>query len=91
MWISFILPLVFLSLHLGAAEIYYLFYTTAAILVVGFLVYCWEDHRNKKPFSWGMLLYTLMMLFVYGVISPVMMSAAHVSYNSVERSAAKPY
>ena len=91
MWISFLLPFVFLSLGLGASEIYYFFYATGGLLILGFLVYCWEDHRAKRPFSKGTLLYVVLMLFVYGVISPVTMSAAHVSYKSVEIGADRPY
>jgi hypothetical protein len=90
MWISFLLPFVFLALHLGASEIYYGFYTTGGLLIVGFLVYLWEDRKAKRPFAKGMLLYVVMMLVAYAIVSPVFMSAAHVSYHSVEISADRP-
>ena len=90
MWISFLLPFVFLPMHLSAKEIYHFFNATGGLLIFGFLIYCIEDQRAKRPFSWGMLLYVLLMLFAYGVISPVMMSAAHVSDHSVEIIANRP-
>ena len=62
MWICFLLPFAFLSMHLGVKEIHYLFYTTSAILIVGSLVYGLEDHRAKRRFSCGMLLYLFTML-----------------------------
>ena len=90
MWISFFLPFVFLSLGLGAAEIYYLFYATGGLLIVGFLVYCWEDRQAKRPFSKGILTYVIIMLFAYAVVSPVMMSAAHVEHKMPEIMAERP-
>ena len=79
MWISFLLPFVFLSLHVGATGIYYGFSATGILLLLGFIVYCWEDHRAKRPFPWGMLIYFFMMAIVYTIISPVLMSAAYAA------------
>ena len=78
MWISFLLPFLFLPVHLSPVEIYYLFYAVGGLLGLGFLIYCWEDHRAKKPFPWVILVYVFVMLCAYGVVSPVLMSAAHV-------------
>ncbi len=78
MWISFILPFVFIPQGIRAPVIYSLFYGTAALLVLGFLIYCWEDFRAGRKFSGGVLFYVCLMLLVYSLISPIVAAAAPV-------------
>ncbi len=90
LWISFLLPFVFLTLHVGATGVYYGFSATGILLLLGFIVYCWEDFRAKRPFSWGMLIYFFMMAFLYTVISPLLMASSGAEIRIEELKAHSP-
>ena len=79
MWISFLLPFMTFFDRFSGREIQVIFWAATFLLILGFSVYSWEDHRAKKRFSWGMLIYLFMMLFFYAVATPVFMSAAVAS------------
>jgi hypothetical protein len=76
MWISFLLPFVFIPQGIRAPGLYYFFYGTGGLLILGFSIYCLEDYRAGRKFSSGMLIYVCMMLFVFAVISPIIAAAA---------------
>jgi hypothetical protein len=43
----------------------------ALVLVMGYLVFCWEDLRDNRPFSREMLIVTLMGLILCLILAPV--------------------
>lgn len=69
------LPFVVFNVQIEAQQLRATFIATGALLLLGFVISCWQDFRSKAPFSVGRLIYVVTMVIVYTIVTPVFMSA----------------
>ena len=71
MWVSFLPPVVVLLARLHyPSMIYPCFYAAEILLVLGFLIYCWEEYRENPSFSKETLACVITMIILYLIIAP---------------------
>jgi hypothetical protein len=76
MWLSLPLPFVTFQFREFARKEYLVFELTAMVLVIGYLVFCWEDFRAKRPFSREMLTIVVFGLVLCMLLAPAFSSSA---------------
>ncbi len=75
MWISFLPPIVVLLARPHYSSVIYSCFDAAEILLIlGFLVYCWEEYREKRPFSKETLVCVTVVIILYLIIAPAFVS-----------------
>lgn len=85
MWISFFLPFICNFFSNSGLSVLAVMMATAGLLVLGYLIACWEDAKSRKAFSFLRLTYVLAMLFIYAVLTPVFVSAGVASAKVMKR------
>ena len=70
MWLSIPLPLVLFQFREFARKGNFVFIMAALVLMMGYLVFCWEDVRDKRPFSREMLAIVVMALILCLILAP---------------------
>ena len=75
MWLSIPFPFVIFQFREFARKGYLIFEVTAMILVMGYLVYCWEDFRINRPFSREALAAVVTGLIICLILAPAYSSS----------------